>query len=278
VNWVARNNAAAFFAQNAYGKAFDPLVKLLGDENDIVRYHAVIALSRIGGPRIVDPIIPMLRDPSAEVRLQAVLVLGATEDRRAMQPLLGVLNDTRSDIRYYATIALGLVGDQEVGELFLKQLKEATDARHKEALIMALGELRYAWAVPVLIQSLSDPHVIVRIAAADWLGVFRAPEVSAALQSALFDSDQNVRATAAQSLFELKNSRGFDGGFLETLFGKKSVAQESIPEWLIQELDGPFTLNQVDTMITLVQYGVPLRNLPVVQPYLRSREYLSGLS
>lgn len=51
--------------------AVEPLIAVLGDDDKVVRAHAIVTLGNIGDPRAVEPLIAALSDDNEDVRTSA---------------------------------------------------------------------------------------------------------------------------------------------------------------------------------------------------------------
>ncbi|WP_455733841.1 HEAT repeat domain-containing protein, partial [Burkholderia stabilis] len=83
----------------------------------------------------------------------------------------------------------------------------APDASVRRIALLELADLEDPDLVPSFVAALrDDPSADVRGEAARVLGAWEQPDVVDALCRALLDPDDDVRATAAQSLSELKDA------------------------------------------------------------------------
>lgn len=123
------------------------------DDNE-VKWSAVEALSRIGGPTAMRTVVTLLRDPLPEVRLQVIAALEAHDDVRAL-PLLENLMQTD--------------GELEVRERAMEAFK-AISANHKRMVDEAELRKKFAYGqvdslldrllVEVRRSGASDLHII----------------------------------------------------------------------------------------------------------------------
>jgi len=97
-------------------KAIRILCWMLTDDDAIVRWLAVEALSKLGDKRAVEPLIVALKDENKDVRWHAAMALGDLGDKRAVEPLIAALKDTYVVVRWCAVIALGEIGDRRAIE------------------------------------------------------------------------------------------------------------------------------------------------------------------
>ncbi|HMG56447.1 MAG TPA: HEAT repeat domain-containing protein [Kofleriaceae bacterium] len=113
--------ALAFVALPAAARAEDRIAtlnRMLGSSSEKVRMSAVLALAKLGEPRVDKPLIRALRDPSPRVRIVAAAALGQLDCGAAL-PALRTLarSDDDPDVRRTATTAtMKLTGAGRAGE------------------------------------------------------------------------------------------------------------------------------------------------------------------
>ncbi len=112
-------------------KATDVLIETLNDENESVRYQAVIALGQLGDTFAVPSLLELLKkqdDPL--VRSEAAKALGLIGDPSALKILLNILKkeDDRF-IKYHTVTSLGKIGDKKAIKDLQKIVKERKDDR-----------------------------------------------------------------------------------------------------------------------------------------------------
>ncbi len=78
-------------------RAFDSLVKLLGDENNVTRANAAVGLGKIKDARAGKALVECLNDPDKVVRHRATWALGEIGTDGALKALGGVLHNTKED-------------------------------------------------------------------------------------------------------------------------------------------------------------------------------------
>jgi HEAT repeat protein len=177
-------------------RIIDPLIALLKDENQAVRVLTVQALGNTKDPRIVDPLIALLKDESQGVRVVTVQALGNTKDPRIVDPLIALLKDESQGVRTVTVQALGEIQDPRTTEPLIAVLKGdvSDDVRVLAALALCTDK----------IATLKDKYANLRLLSAAALGNFKDPRVIDALNAALQDTDDRVRAQAAESLKKIK--------------------------------------------------------------------------
>jgi len=101
-------------------KAVEPLIKMLGDEQWIVRLAAARSLGEINDAKATGPLVKALADKDAAVRVQAALSLGRIRDKKAIEPLIQVLRDRVQGVVEAAAEAL-----ESIGKPALEPVKDA---------------------------------------------------------------------------------------------------------------------------------------------------------
>ena len=181
----------------------------LKDNSDNVRYEAVRALGRIGGPEAAAHLVRMGRKDSRDfIRREAVRLL-----RTAGQGQPGVLDmarrllrDPSHDVRVQAARLLGGIQD---GKSIPALLKAMSDPHWsvRESVEIALLNFGPA-AADFLIQALRNPSWTTRFRAARLLGEIGAAKAIGPLETALARPRERkqVREVIESSLRRLKNS------------------------------------------------------------------------
>jgi HEAT repeat protein len=121
--------------------ARDLLIRALDDRAMWIRAQAIDGLTRIRGAEVAPAIIPLLRDRKQRIRWEAARALGEIGDPRAVEPLLDLLaRSTRPFGKGAAIVGLSHLGDRRAVEPIVTALRAAwvTDPRSGEGLL--LGE------------------------------------------------------------------------------------------------------------------------------------------
>jgi HEAT repeat protein len=224
-----------------------------GDEVD--RCYASRTLGILGDANVIPSLVQCLRDEDIDVSIEAAEALGRIGNTDAIPPLLESLkHDPNGEIKIAVVDALGKIGGQDVVAPLLEIAKSCPDDMAWDdtsdwndwwdmqlKAVEALGRMRVAEAVPVLIAILEDEdsqdiesevlkalaliggegkNVLIkrletglpreRRRAATALGLSNGTETRKALARALMDKDTNVRIAALRALGKLGASEYLD--------------------------------------------------------------------
>lgn len=138
------------------------LLDLLKDERQVARLRAADALESVSDPRAIEPLIAALGDSDREVRAFAAQSLGHFHDARAIAPLLALLSCDDHSTRIDAAGSLGKIGEQTLPGLVAILHDKSRNKEAREAVLYALVTCQRTWAVPGLIEALSDREREIR--------------------------------------------------------------------------------------------------------------------
>ena len=182
------------------------LIPSLEDDSDNVRYEAVRAIGRLGGPEALAPILGLTTaDRSDFIRAEAFRVLRAIGAGQPAVPEAAIkaLDDKARDVRAQAAAILGVFHDKKCLPLLLKAMAD-THWSVRESAENALLNFG-ADAVPPLLDALKSPLWTTRFRAARLLGELGDPAAVPALKKVIEAPDENkeVREKAEASLRKL---------------------------------------------------------------------------
>ena len=173
-------------------RAIELLVETLqSDAYSGLRWKAAEALARIGTPA-VGPLITLLDDPDEDLRWKVAIALGETNDSRAVAPLITLLDDPDSYVRSRASIALGSIGEPALPGLLASL--SSPDPAIRAAVISALGGIGSDQVIPPLIDALFDPVDMVSLEAAMSLAKIGSPAIPPLLEALTSASPEDLRA------------------------------------------------------------------------------------
>lgn len=193
------------------------LIRLLGDADSTVQWHAAEALGTMGGKAAPD-LIDALRSPAIPVRLGGIEALGMIRDPRGVPPLLALLDHDRStEVRWASILALGEIGSADAINPVVQRLRDP-DRYLRYGAALALERMgwrpeneadrvflmiaRQDWesvrksgtaATPYLMEVFRDRDPATRKAIVSVLAEIGDRHAHAACQTALKDPDRAVR-------------------------------------------------------------------------------------
>jgi HEAT repeat protein len=111
-------------------------------------------------------------------RVVAILcdILGQRHQASAVPELAGLLVAGSPRVRAAAADALAKIGDPNAGEPLMKRLEEEPSIEVRQMLVAALGAVRHAPAIPLLLETVRSPEPVIRGASAWALGELGARE------------------------------------------------------------------------------------------------------
>ncbi len=205
-----RQSAAAVLGDIGDVRAVDPLMAMLGDENEGVRREVVEALRKIRESRAALPVAELLSDPNAGIRQAAARALAEFKNPGSVDALILALNDSEPGVRNDTALALGLIGDPK--------------------------------AIEPLVDTLDDVHGNVASAAMRALGRIQDPRMFAIVAAIVLDTerDQRLRGEAAKALAAIDAARAFTAlkPTLETAEASRNVLESLIAKVLL-DMDEP---------------------------------------
>ena len=200
------------------GRAVDPLIEALQDDDSGVREAAATALAKIGDPKAVQPLTEALEDEEPAVQIRAALGLADFPDpdatrvaaltqlfERSMPEAVAEAEAAKAELE-------GTAEEEEpaAGEAEEEEEGPPPDTRFevREAIVRALGRMAAdipEEALPTVNAALDDPdpHETVRIAACEALGQLGRAESAPLLIPRLSDMSAGVATAAAWALAQI---------------------------------------------------------------------------
>ena len=188
-------------------RAVSDLLMTLKSPDKNLRKASADALGQIKDPLAVPDLILALNDPDTEVRYSAADALGKILDPRVAPAIIDVLDRDGYTPTIPGICALGKQNDPLAGRVLRRFLKNG-DTYEKQSAAIALGELKFAEAIPDLIEALNDPEYLVSEAAASALAKFDDPRVAPALQAYNERIEREARERAAEQENIAQESEG----------------------------------------------------------------------
>ncbi len=218
--WAVRVQIGWAFGKIGGERAIDGLIVLFNDSMMEVQAEAVLAMASIG-VGTVPKLITCLKDERWRVREQAAKSLGLLKDSQAVQGLMIVAGRDRDGaVKSAAAEALGRIGDSKAVPALIKLFKDTSKIVRETAgtALLYIGEE----SIPALIETLKDPHFVVRCHGVRALGGMTTDyqmgrawttdsRVVDALIVVLKDEDRAVREDATIALGIIGDPKAVDG-------------------------------------------------------------------
>ncbi len=206
--WAVRAHVGWALANIGGDKAVDALITLFNDTIMEVQREAVSAMASLG-PVAVPALIACLKDERWRVREQAAKTLGLLKAPDAVPSLMLVCRDRDGAVKSAAAATLGRIGDARAVPVLIKLFKDTSKIVRETAgtALVSIGDA----AIPALLDTLRDPHFVVRCHGVRALGGMttdyqmgrawtKDTRVVEALIGALKDEDRAVREDATIAL------------------------------------------------------------------------------
>jgi len=185
-------------------------IAALGGRPWKTRWQAAQALGELQDGRAVDPLVKALVDNNQWVRIVAAEALGQLGDRSAVIALIQALEDESIWVRRACVVALGQIGDEQAVAPLMERLLDPPDSQWPEevrdAIAKALGAIGGA-AIQTMIDALEHADPWVSGAAARALGQIGDPEAILPLTALVKGEQQWVRSAATQALAQIADAR-----------------------------------------------------------------------
>ena len=181
------------------------LRELLEEENRDLRVTALNSIVTLGVDDAADLAVAALEDEDAFVRATAAKLVGDQDDPALSGFLARVLReDSDALVRKRACQALARIAGDEAGPALIAALRDP-DARVRLEAINGAKRVAPGQGSARLVELLAnDPMWEVRVRAASALSLAGDPAAGEALQAALSDPVEFVRAAAAKALKDFK--------------------------------------------------------------------------
>jgi HEAT repeat protein len=182
--------------------AVPALLEHLADPDQMVGLYIAQALGELATADALDELRAALRDPDPNVRWRAALALGERRDVNAVIVLSRALRDPEVLVQSSAAEALARIGTPEAAASLVAALTSAQDSVVHNAMsgLQTIGEA----AVAALVEVLGSNNPSLRKNAATTLGYIASPQALPALQAALADPDDGVRAEVAWAIGQIQ--------------------------------------------------------------------------
>lgn len=208
----ARGRAAGLLGGLGDLRTVEPLIKALGDPDEMVRACSARSLGELKDRRATASLMALLRDPDEYVRLNAAEALGELGDPAAVEALKAAVQDENDGRTASLTLlcALEVCQKQEQGHQDEQRPNEGSGPRAagtdvEEAAVP--GEALSGASFDELVAALADEDEELRVKAVHRICKFDGPDIVDPLIRCLSDPQPQVRLHAAARLGEMREAR-----------------------------------------------------------------------
>lgn len=190
------------------GKAIDPLLAVMADENQYVRLTAISVLGRIGDKRVAPPLVELFLD-DARMQEAVVTTLGRLEERGVLELPSGPTIDREIALPKEVVEALS---SRPRGAV-TKQLGEALEnpsSKVRRFVLRAIYTLLGDGALDTLVRTLDDEDIDVKRLAIKIMGKLRDKRVVEPLVRMILHDGEQVEEAAWNTLKVLTELREYE--------------------------------------------------------------------
>lgn len=190
------------------GKAIDPLLAVLADENQYVRLTAISVLGRIGDKRVAVPLVELFLD-DARMQEAVVTTLGRLEERGVLEIPSGPTVDREIALPKEIVEGFGSRPRAEVAKQLNEALENPSPKVRRFALkatFMLFGE----GALETLVRTLDDEDIDVKRLAIKIMGKLRDKRVVEPLVQMILHDGEQVEEAAWNTLKVLTELREYE--------------------------------------------------------------------
>ncbi len=201
-NPITRRNAIIYLGSEKNEAALAHIIKMLSDENHLVRRTAVESLSNFRGTKgVVKPLLDLLKiEKDISVKYVTIKVLGDIGSPSAVEPLKSLLNDAYPLFRGEAVKSLGKINDPATYGIIVNMIKDEAEGVRIDAIEVS-SKLKIKTAMPLILKNLDDPVAHVRKAACAAVGhLGGADEIKILRKKIVEEPDETVRLVAMNSI------------------------------------------------------------------------------
>lgn len=188
-------------------RAIDALVALFESDDVYLFISAADALLKLNRPRLHDVWLKLLRYAYHPYLCNVALTaLASLEDKDVFDILTSLLSSTQSEDRGSAAYMLGQLDDQRAIPLLLHHAKDDPDEGVRDMALLGLAEYDHPEIYSFLISVVKQQKALsatTKETIAQQLGSYVTDQSIDMLKQLLNDQNQTVRATVADSLYQL---------------------------------------------------------------------------
>lgn len=206
-----RIDAAFLLAKDGSDEAFKLFVKLLDDDDVMVRDNAIVACNHVKRPELVAKLLPRAASPKAAERWNMAEALGRTNCPAALPALRKLaLEDKDAEVRRAALWALDGFEKSADAHAIAAEAMKSPDATVRATAVWAAGRVRAPGAAEVVAAGLADADDRVRGVAVYRLRWLDQSAFEARVGALSADKSPRVRAACAEAAWTLQTPPAMD--------------------------------------------------------------------
>ncbi|MDD5222972.1 MAG: HEAT repeat domain-containing protein [bacterium] len=176
-------------------------IPLIFDENDEVRYQAIVALGgALGTPDVENSLLALLSDPDPEFRHAVVEILGKSRSPELVDKLIAEFRRGNHIRKLSAIAIMGRLEDPRALPFLQRAIKNETDEIRAEAYRSFTAIAPTEETTPTLMDGLEDKSPLVRKAVTESLALVSGNNAESRLLPYLNDLDPEIRLTVIEAL------------------------------------------------------------------------------
>ncbi|NQT51942.1 HEAT repeat domain-containing protein [bacterium] len=197
-DWLEGKQVATWILSEIHHpSAVGPLARALNDKDEEVHWKAAVGLKRIGRPSVF-ALMAVLLNGELHAKQCAAWTLGEIGDPAASGALAAALEEADEDLRWKAAISVSQIGQQALPALTVPLAKGTVETRR--CAVWAAGQIGTHASLTALEQALKDKDNHVRAKAVVALGNIPGDASTALLLRMVKDPDAVVRKDAIVAL------------------------------------------------------------------------------
>ena len=216
-NAQVKSNVADALGKTCSEKAVEPLIKLLDDEDDLIRFMSIVALGEIKSRKAVKPLFKLLRwENDGDNVVSIGKSLWNISGEECIEFFKECLTIEDADFRESTLVALMEIDNEIVSDILIKALNDVDDSVCNAAIEVIeekdFKSMNVTNAVEPLINILRDKKrdSNLRKHAAYLLGKIKSEEAVYPLINLLDDNDSCIRIIVVSALGNIKSGTVID--------------------------------------------------------------------
>jgi|GEM_PF-2538945 len=222
-----RKNSAVILGTLKPPQAKQPLIDASNDSNPVVQGKIIWALAEYNDNDTRKLVVDKLSSTVPMIRSYAIEAVSKFKIDESAGSLIELLGDDDPDTQKQVVEAISKLKGDQINTVLLEKYKDPHEnLRARSNAILVLGNRKSEEAKPYIISGLTDKEINIRLSAAQALGNYNDPNVTAVLLKSLeTESNQGVIKKAVSALEQIADPLS-----METLIKNLNHQDEEIKE------------------------------------------------